>query len=160
MAISYSLALATPSTTAQVAHALHDLAQAAALFDASVTPQLLLTDGAVTAAGTWIRVIEARPQPWNPVITDLGLTPTVSLAFRLDKTGDIPTQQDHMIQLVSGLLEEVPGDAVLHFEYETIWLLRRADDLSVNERDDLWPPQRLALITEPYRRATHHFSEE
>jgi hypothetical protein len=52
-----------------------------------------------------------------------------------------------MIRLVSDLLDRIPGDAVLHFQYEQIWLLRRNDELSLNERSDIWPPQRLALGT-------------
>jgi hypothetical protein len=160
MAISYSFSVATPSTTAHVASALHDLAQASGLLSAPVTPESLITDGAVTAAGTWLRVWEPSPQPWNSVVTDLGFTPTVSVTFRLDKDSDSSGQQDDMVRLVSGLLNEFPGDAVLHFEYETIWLLRRAGDLSLNERDDLWPPERLALMSQPYRRATYHFADE
>lgn len=94
------------------------------------------------------------------MVSDLGFTPTVSVAFRLGKASEITAQQDDMIRLVSGLLSLFPGDAVLHFEFEVIWLLRRADDLSLNEQDDLWPPRRLALISKPYRRVTYHFAAE
>jgi hypothetical protein len=160
MAISYSFDLAARSTTAHVACALHDVARASALLSAPVTPESLMTNGTATLAGTWLRVLEDRPKPWNPVLADLGFTPTVSVAFRLGKDSEIPRQQDDMIRLVSGLLGSLPGDAVLHFQYETIWLLRRADGLSLNERDDLWPPQRLALMSQPYRRATYRFAAE
>ena len=161
MAISYGLAMATSTPVAQVARELNDAAQAVGLFDASVTPGRVFDEGVVTGRGTWIRVSEVRPQPWISVITtDLGFTPTVSVTFRLDKFRESSDQQDDMIRLVAGLLDRVPGDAVLHFEYEVIWLLRRSGDLSLNERDDLWPPQRLTGLSQPYRRATHTFSEE
>ncbi|WP_432215891.1 SitI3 family protein [Streptomyces hygroscopicus] len=62
--------------------------------------------------------------------------------------------------MTSGLLGRVAGDAVLHFQFEAIWLLRRGGELSLSERDDLWLPQRLAVVTQTYRRATHAFSEE
>jgi hypothetical protein len=159
MAISYNFDISTRSTAAQVATALHNLAQPSGLISAPVTPDSLIADGAVTAGGTWLHVREPKPQPWNSVVTDLGFTPTVSVTFRLDKESDSSVQQDDMIRLVSGLLSQFPGDAVLHFEYETIWLLRREGDLSLNERDDLWPPERLALMSEPFRRATYHFAE-
>ena len=159
MAISYSLDLATPSPAAQVASELHDIARAFGLFDASVTPERVL-EGVATGLGTWIRVVEARPRPWNAVITDLGFTPTVWVAFRLGKDSEAGHQQDDMIRLVSGLLDRVPGDAVLHLDYEHIWLLRRGGDLSLSDRSDIWPPHRLAALSQRYRRATHAFSEE
>ena len=111
MAISYSLDLATPSPAAQVASELHDIARAFGLFDASVTPGRVLDEGVATGLGTWIRVVEARPRPWNAVITDLGFTPTVWVVFRLGKENGATPQQDDMIRLVSGLLDRVPGDA-------------------------------------------------
>jgi hypothetical protein len=160
MAISYDFVISTRSTAAQVATALHGLARLGGLLSPPVTPESLITDGAVTAAGTWLHVREPKRQPWNPVVTDLGFTPTVSGSFRLDKDSDSSGQQDDMVRLVSGLLSQFRGDAVLHFQYETIWLLRRAGDLSLNDRDELWPPQRLALMSQPYRRATYHFAEE
>jgi hypothetical protein len=159
MAISFSLNLATPMPAAQVAYELHEAARAIGLLDASTTPEGLLDEGVATGLGLWIRVTEAKPRPWNAVITDLGFTPTVSVTFRLDKFGDMSFQQDDMIRLVSGLLGRVPGDAVLHFEYEYIWLVRRGGELTLNERDDLWPPRRLAGVSQPFRRATHSFSE-
>lgn len=160
MAISYSFDVATRSTAAQVAGALYDLAMASGMLDEPVSPESLLTEGVVTAYGTWIRVQEDRPEPREPVVSDLGFTPTVSIVFRLGKDNPATDQQDDMIRLVSGLLGRFPGDAVLHFQYETIWLMRRAGELSLNKRDDLWPPHRLALMSEPYHRATYHFAEE
>lgn len=160
MAISYSLELATPSSAAQVADALREVGLSTGLFAASVGGESLLGDGAETRHGMWTRVTEVRPRPWNPVTADLGFTPTVSIAFRLDKQGEIADQQDDMVRLVSGLLAGVTGDAVLHSGFEDIWLLRHRSEVSVSEQDDLWPPRRLALLSQRYRRATHTFSEE
>ncbi|MFE0377818.1 SitI3 family protein [Streptomyces inhibens] len=162
MAVSYSLDFAAEKTVVQVAWHLCDVARSAGVFDASVTPEALLEEGAVTGSGMWTSVGEDRPVPWgHPVTLDLGFTPTASVPFRLDvRRGEPSDQQDDMIRLASGLLGRVAGDAVLHFQFEDIWLLRRGSELSLNERDDLWPPQRLAVVTQPYRRATHAFSEE
>jgi hypothetical protein len=158
MAIEYSLALGTPLTTAQVAGELRQAAQTLGLFDATVTPELLLEEVARSRFDTRIQVVDANPRPWNAVIEDLGFTPTVRVEFRLDKFTDMSAQKDDMIRLVSDLLDRVPGDAVLHFQYEQIWLLRRNGELTLSERDDIWPPQRLAAVHQPYRRATHTFS--
>ncbi|MGG2463192.1 SitI3 family protein [Streptomyces sp. RGM 3693] len=162
MAISYSLDIAAEKTVVQVAWHLCDVARSTGTFDASVTPEALLEEGAVTGSGMWISVGEDRPMPWgHPVTLDLGFTPTASVRFRLDgRRGEPSDQQDEMIRLTSGLLGRVTGDAVLHFQFEDIWLLRRGAELSLNERDDLWPPARLAVVSQPYRRATHAFSEE
>src|SRR5207248_1689341 len=116
-------------------------------------------DGLSTRLGTWIQVYDPSPEPWQPVVTDLGITPTVAAGFRLDKEQDISEQQDDMVQLASRLLGRVPGDAVLS-GLDHIWLLRRNGDLTVSERDDIWPLERLAALTQPFRRATHTFSSE
>ncbi|MFI6860587.1 SitI3 family protein [Streptomyces sp. NPDC050421] len=159
MSISYDLDMATEQSASQVAHELCDIARTAGLFDDSITPELVLDDGALTTKGMWIRVGK-ETRSWSPVIADLGFTPTVWAAFQPARPSDYSDQQDDMIRLVSGLLDRAPGDAVLHFQSEVIWLLRRGSELSLNERDDLWPPHRLAAVSQPNRRATHHFSEE
>lgn len=158
MAISYSLALASSAPAGDVARELLAVGRTLGVVDASTTPKGVL-DGTATGLGTWIRVIQEKVRPRDMVADDLGFTPTVSVTFRLDKTGAVTDQQDDMIRLVSGLLERVPGDAVLHFDFEDIWLLRRGMELTLNERDDLWPPHRLAALSQPYRRATHTFAQ-
>lgn len=158
MAISYDLEMATALSPEQVARKLLDAARPWELFDASVTSEQILHDGAVTPLRTWIRIYERKPAAWAPMVTDLGVTPTVAAGFSLYKNDRISEQQDDMIRLASGLLERVPGDALLS-GLDTIWLLRRNGDLTVNEQDDIWPPRRLAALQQPYRRATHTFSE-
>lgn len=81
------------------------------------------------------------------------------MAFRLDKESRISNQQDDVIRLTSGVLRRIPGDAVLHFQFETIWLLRRDGEVTVSEQEDLWPPHRLAILGQPARRVTHTFAE-
>lgn len=160
MSVSYNYDMATEKTALEVAWQLCDAARPLGLFDESVTPELLLDDGAVTGTGLWVCAGEERPQPWNPVITDLGFTPTASVRFQLGRSRGTSDQQTDMIRLVSGLLDRAPGDAVLHFQFEDIWLLRRGSELSLNEGDDLWPAHRLAAVAQPYRRAALAFSEE
>ncbi|PSL57145.1 hypothetical protein B0I31_102123 [Saccharothrix carnea] len=159
MSISYSLALVTPHPAAHVADALREVGVSAGLLDPSTTGERLLGEDAVTTGGTWLRVVPDKPQPWNPVLDVLGAPPTVRVAYRLAKT-DIGTQQDDVVRLVLGLLAKIPGDAVLHHDFETIWLVRRGGELVLNERDDLWPPHRRGLLTQPYRRETTVFPED
>ena len=58
-----------------------------------------------------------------------------------------------MVRVTARILDEVTGDAVLHRELETGWLVRKGGVVSLNERDDLWTAERLAAMPEPYQRA-------
>lgn len=160
MAITYNLELATPTPAEQVAADVVGFARAGGLLDGSVPADAALGSGTRTLPGMWVQVVAATPPPWDAVVHDLGFTPTVSVGFRLDKDGDIEAQQDDMVRLTVGLLSRVPGDAVLHSAYEDIWLLRRDGTLTVNERDDIWPAQRLASVSLPYQRITHTFADD
>jgi len=156
MAINYWLHLGTPMAVADVADELQDFART--LSDKPVTPELLLGEGMATRLGTWIRVSDTSLPPWSSVSEDLGFAPTVTVSFRQHKLTDMPAQTDDMIRLTSDLLDRVPGDAVLHFDFEYIMLLRRDSELSLNARTDMWSPDRLAMVHQPYQRATYAFS--
>ncbi|MFD8737698.1 SitI3 family protein [Streptomyces sp. NPDC059618] len=158
MAIEYDLDIATHATPAEVAAFLAEIGRESDLFDASVTGARLMETGtfAYTRRGTCVSVIQQRqPMPWDPVVTCLGFTPTVGVGFRMGKEADTSQQQDDMIRLVGPLLDHVGGDAVLHYQFEVVWLLRRGGELSLNDRDDLWRAERLAQMTRTYRRETH-----
>ncbi|MET8993911.1 SitI3 family protein [Amycolatopsis sp. NPDC004169] len=159
MAISYDLEMATSWSPEQVARALLDVGRPLELFDGSVTPEQVARDGAVTPLRTWVRVYERNAAPWSPLVTDFGITPTVAVGFGIYKHDRIPEQQDDLVRLVAGLLDKVPGDAVLS-GMETIWLMRRDGELMVNERSDIWPEHRLTALGRPYKRKALAFSEE
>jgi hypothetical protein len=153
MALSYSLDIATTLPPEQVARRLPALPG-----DPEVTLGQLL-GGVAVADGTWVRVGRTEPRPWNVVESDLGFTPTVWVVFRLDKENDTARQLDDVVRRTVELLDEVPGDAVLHFDYEVVWLVRRGGELSLNDRDDLWTPARLAAVgNRPHRRGTPSFA--
>ncbi|MGW2646760.1 SitI3 family protein [Streptomyces sp. NPDC001393] len=158
MAIEYDLDIATRSSAAEVATCLAEIGRLLDVFDTSVTGEQLADKGVFgyTRRGTCVSVIQQRqPHPWHPIVAGLGFTPTVGVGFRMGKDTETSDQQDDMIRLVAPLLERVDGDAVLHFQFEEIWLLRKNGELTLNEADDLWRPQRLALMAQPYRRETH-----
>ncbi|MFI6490642.1 SitI3 family protein [Streptomyces sp. NPDC050564] len=155
MAIVYDLDCATQLTVVEVANRLEEIGKDLGVFDASVTSELLVEQGVNARLDTWIRVAQEQPSLWPPVINDLRFIPTVAVVFRMAKGVEVSDQQDDMLRLVVPLLERIDGDAVLHFQFEEIWLLRKNGELSLNEDDDLWRPQRLALMAQPYRRETH-----
>ncbi|MCT2585625.1 SitI3 family protein [Actinophytocola gossypii] len=156
MSISYHLELATTLSAAEVARTLHSVSSNTL---ESPVPADSALAGGVTAAGVWLRVVEVDPKPWNVVVTDLGIKPTVMAVFEPGKTGDVDRQRADIVRLVSGLLTHLADDAVLHQDHQTIWLLRRAGTLVVNDRDDVWPPELLALLTPPYERGELSFAD-
>lgn len=161
MSTSYSLDLATSVTAPQVAREVLDVARAVGLFDPSVGTEQVLGEGATTGTALWFHVGTTREVPWgNPVATDFGFTPTVSVGFQQSLSRDSRDQQDDVVRASAGLLARISGDAVLHYQFEDIWLLRLGAELFLNERDGLWPPGRLSLIPSSYRRKTYAFSEE
>ncbi|MEV8036586.1 SitI3 family protein [Streptomyces sp. NPDC086182] len=158
MAIEYDLDIATRSPASEVASRLAEIGRDSGVFDESITGAPLTEKGvfAYTRRGTCVTVIQQRqPRPGDPIVTKFGFTPTVGVGFRMGRGTDTSNQQDDMIRLMTPLLDRVEGDAVLHYQFEVIWLLRKNGDLSLDERDDLWRPERLALVTRPYRRETH-----
>ncbi|MDX3190277.1 SitI3 family protein [Streptomyces sp. MN03-5084-2B] len=159
MAIFYDLEMATSSSPEQVARALLEVGSPLQLFEGSATAEQVTCDGAVTPLRTWVRVYERHTAPWSPLVTDFGITPTVAVGFSLYKHDHIPEQQDDLVRVATGLLDRVIGDTVLS-GMETIWLMRRHGELTLNERDDIWPERRLATLRQPYRRKTLAFSED
>jgi hypothetical protein len=159
MAISYTLSVATTWPSAQVAGELHRAAVDLALLPASTGETQILDPGVVTASGTRLRVMATPPHPVDPVLAGLGFRPTLTTTFRFDKFRDLEVQTDDMVALVADLLDHVPGDLVLHHQYETIWLLRRGDDLSIGDRDGMWPPHRATLLGRPHHRRSLSFTD-
>ena len=173
MAIDYDLEFATRTPAGQVAEELSRIAAAGGVLDQSTAAEREPTaptagrePDASTAAermlggvrvrrGLWVRVLVPTTAPWRVLETELGITATVRVAFRLDKFASLSAQEDDIVRLALGLLDVVAGDAVLHRELELVWLLRRGGEVSLHERDDLWTPERLALVgARPHHRRT------
>jgi len=157
VAFSYSLELGTGDPPSQVAAVLLSAGQDSGLLDSTVTVEDVL-GGCDTKRDTRIIVLDGTSQfPWDEVAESFGFPARVRVAFRLGRAVEYRLQDDDVIRLVTAVLDRVPGDAVLHYQQEMVWLLRRGGELEVSERSDIWPPERLALLTPPYRRVTHHF---
>lgn len=158
MAIEYTLKIDTSWSADAVAAEVLAAGQSFGILAGSDTVQRLLA-GVATRLDTLVLVMRLEEEAesrasWDPVVNTFGFTPTVSVLFRYNKFEDFDAQGDDMIRITSRLLERVPGDLILWmWESERIWLLRRGGDLSLNEQS-MWTPRRLAMITQPYRRAT------
>ena len=164
MAIGYTLEIDTSWSAAAVAAEVLALGRAAGIVSGSDGADALPAD-LETRSGTWVRVQPdaEKPEPWaswDPVATTFGLRSTVSISFRLGKSDDLVPQDDDVIRLVTKLLDRVPGDLILWIpESDLVWLLRRGHQLVLSDQDDLWPPHRLNLVTQPYRRVPLAFDE-
>ncbi|WP_406444076.1 SitI3 family protein [Streptomyces sp. NBC_01613] len=157
MAFSYTLDIATPMSTLDVADKLVQTATDAHLLQSPTASEVLLDEGAVTVHGTWLRVIEEdeEPDPDDPLIKNLGIAASTTVIFRYKKNVYAQEQDDDVVLLASRLLEKVPGDAVLHIDYESAKLVRRAGKTSLSEDTELWTPGRLTLISQEYDRTTY-----
>ncbi|MEV5833589.1 SitI3 family protein [Nocardia sp. NPDC052112] len=117
---------------------------------------------AVEAAGIptepWLHVGMNTPSERDPITADFGIRPTVWVLFALSGD-DIAALQDTMVHITSRLLDHTPADAILHHQYDMIWLIRRSGSLVVSDHPDIWTPARLALLPKPYSRAPLEFSQ-
>ena len=152
MALEFTFEISTPHVATDVADVVASAGQAMGLFHQQTGPSQVL-EGATASTGTWIRVREQNTEPWQTIPEVLGIVPTVAVRFRLDKEADITRQQAAIVGLTLDVMGRIAGDAVLHREMETAWLVRKDGSITLNDRDDIWPPERLASVPQPYRRA-------
>ncbi|HEV7761256.1 MAG TPA: SitI3 family protein [Acidimicrobiales bacterium] len=89
----------------------------------------------------------------DPLVAAFGMARAATVDFTFDSREDPDRQFDELLRLVFGLLEAVPGDAVLHYEYAEVWLVRRGGLLVLNDDDVMWPPEELPRIDAPYQRS-------
>jgi len=104
-------------------------------------------------SGLWVSVLQLDDTVTDPFGTELGVQSVASVDLQLNGTRDSIEQLDEMLTVVFGLLARVPGDAVLHYEYAEVWLVRRSGDLLLADDDEIWTPDRLARVPPPYQRA-------
>ncbi|HET8938849.1 MAG TPA: SitI3 family protein [Polyangiales bacterium] len=74
------------------------------------------------------------------------LTATKGLQFRLDTSGDLDPQMLAVLGASLRVLARFPGDAVLIYNGDVAYFLRRKGTLVLNSRDGMWGPERLALV--------------
>jgi hypothetical protein len=143
VSITYKLELGAPVAPKAVLSAMVDTGQ-------GIIDKHEANRGTLRGGG-WFDIDVAEYDPPDPVEAEFGFAPTIQVYFGLSKAGDFEAQETDVLRLVLGVLARIPGDALLHFEHDEVWLLRRGGRLTVN--DSLWKPNQLALLTQPYERA-------
>ncbi len=95
------------------------------------------------ASGLWWRAGTTDTRAVDLVHLRYGFVPVTWLHFRVGP-GDVGAQHDEMVAIVAAALEATTGDAVLHADFEDIWLVRRHGDLVLSDDDTRWPEVRRA----------------
>lgn len=97
--------------------------------------------------------LAARLAQGDSVLKDaLGIDPTVSVLFRLDKFGDLEKAKARVLAATLALAHAVRSDFVLLFNGETIILLRRGGVVVINERAGFWEGGLAAALDLPHSR--------
>jgi hypothetical protein len=142
----------------RLAATLREVASRLGLLAAAVdTPDPADTTLTLTS-GLWVSVAAPFVSGVDPFVADFGMRRAATTDLQIDPTRDLAAQYDELLQVAFGLLAAVPGDAVLHYEYAEVWLVRRSGHLVLNEHGGMWPPDRLARIPTPYESAPLAFA--
>jgi hypothetical protein len=80
----------------------------------------------------------------------LGIEPTAALPFAIDKFSDRARAVTAVLQAGLAILRQLPGDAGLVFNGETVLLLRQDGKLFLDAHTGLWTPERLKRVDMPY----------
>jgi hypothetical protein len=82
-----------------------------------------------------------------------GFEANAALHFHLNTRGDVGEQLKAVLRVSLHLLEHYAGDAALIYEGDVAYFVRRGTTLTINTQDDLWGPEREAMIRGPFVRA-------
>lgn len=143
----------------RLARELQAVAVAAGLLTDQVRPEALSETAVTLDSGLTVDVSPAMPPGPDQFTADFGIERAAQVGLQVDATQAFAPQVGDLLVLTTGLLERLAGDAVLHFEYDVVWLLRQDGRLYLSDNDELWRPERLGLVRQPYQRAPLAFSD-
>nr|CTQ92314.1 hypothetical protein [Kibdelosporangium sp. MJ126-NF4] len=99
-------------------------------------------------SGGYFDVDVSEYDPPDPIEDQFGFAPTVEIYFEIKKFADFDAQETDVLGLSLGVLDRIPGDALLNYQFIELWMLRKDGKLTIN--DELWKPKYRALIKQPY----------
>lgn len=82
-----------------------------------------------------------------------GFKPTLIVWFVLNSCNDYEIGKTTLLKTVVRLLQEIPGDAVLLFNYEYLVLQRIAGELIFNQTGQTWPNSEIIAVTSQFHLA-------
>jgi len=107
-------------------------------------------DSRLLGPGIVVGVLQEDERDKSFMQSLFGFTPTVDVWFWLDSTAEDDRGKQTLLQAVMLLLSEMPGDAVLLINYETIVLQRIRGTLIFNQELGSWSDEELASVKLPY----------
>ncbi|CAA9232886.1 MAG: hypothetical protein AVDCRST_MAG50-1270 [uncultured Acidimicrobiales bacterium] len=159
MATEHLMYLAAPGPAEEVAATVLRDGQEGGLIASEVTVASVMGEGINLGSGLRVRISHVQPDPKDPVVADMQIVPNTLFYFRLHNLEDRERQTDEVVWLALDALIRFPGDAVLTFQLEVIWLLRRGDQLWLHTEPNFWTPERLQMVPMPYLQAAMHFPD-
>ena len=143
-----------------VARELRDVAVGAGLVVSATEPPGRPVDAVLTLrSGLWASVSPPIHSGPDPFIADFGVARASTVDLQTNATRPIGPQIDDLLDIVLELLDRLPGDAVLHYGYSEVWLVRRDGRLLLSDSDDIWRLDRLARFPGPYERVPLRFAD-
>ncbi|OLF13966.1 hypothetical protein BLA60_01955 [Actinophytocola xinjiangensis] len=145
MAIEYGFELGEPATVDRV---VGTLARTATAFGMSEPDDVGFGGpGTELRGGMLVSVAGSTPAPLpDPVERTFGIVGVLDVLFRFDRDSDSTAQRLDMMRLVVAVLADVPGDAVLEFAGEIVWLVRQGGLLRITSAEGYWTPELRALL--------------
>lgn len=158
MSIEHQIYLATDESAEEVAVKVCRLFVTKGLSAAQPSiDEMLDVGGASTDLGMMVSVSSPPPSRFDVADESFGVVEKVMIWVEPNPTRSIVRQDDDLVALVAGLMEETAADLAVTYNHETALLIRRGGELILHEDCALWPEHRLALIKAPYRRESHSF---
>ena len=94
--------------------------------------------------------VSERARSW--MRETFNLPATLEIGFELDACRDRFSPQTTIIKGTLEFLKRTGADGGLWFESnKTLVLVKRGDELTLNEREGIWTPLRLNLVSEPHK---------
>ena len=103
--------------------------------------------------GIWLRSSRETEKNQTMMHSWFGFKPTLIVAFVLNSIHDYEIGKATLLKTVVRLLQEIPGDAVLLFNYESLVLQRIAGELIFNQTLQTWPKSEISAVTSQFHLA-------
>jgi hypothetical protein len=142
MALNYSLSICSELEPLEVLTAILNETNLGINFNNDT-----INDG-ISATGDGISVHTSKIGIESKAILkeELGISQDISIIFRLDRHERWKSSRNIMLQAVSAILNNFPGDAALLFNSENVILLRRSGRITLNTGLGFWTDDCIEIL--------------
>jgi hypothetical protein len=111
------------------------------------------SENSLWSPGIWLRSSRETEKNQTMMQSWFGFKPTLRVGFVLNSLNDYEIGKTTLLKTVVRLLQEIPGDAVLLFNYESLVLQRIAGELIFNQTLQTWPNSEISAVTSQFHLA-------